>query len=49
MTTAKLLKINKINDDVTDDLLCDYADLLNLASSKPYFLDISIKKTMIYT
>ncbi len=44
MTTAKLPKINKINDDVTGDLLGDYADLENFASSKPSYLDISNKK-----
>ena len=48
MTTAKLPKINKINDDVTDDLLCDYADLLNFASSKPFSLDISIKNNYLH-
>ena len=43
MTTAKLPKINKINDDVTGDLLGDYADLENFASSKPSYFDISNK------
>ena len=46
MTTAKLPKINKINDDVTGDLLGDYADLENFASSKPSYLDISNKKQL---
>ena len=47
MTTAKLPKINKINDDVTGELLGDYADLENFASSKLSYLDIINKNNYL--
>lgn len=45
--TAKLPKINTLNDDMTDDLLGDYADLGGIASSKSSFIDINHKKQLL--
>lgn len=45
--TAKLPKINTLNDDMTDDLLGDYVDLGGIASSKSSFIDINHKKQLL--
>lgn len=45
--TAKLPKINTLNDDMTDDLLGDYADLGGIASSKSSFIDINHKNQLL--